>query len=373
VPNPDFILVPEVPTLSVALEPAYNILHSFLLINSSKHLQGLGEWVTQTKAALTPEQIYNNELVLYGLYFACEPDRSWPTFEAYLDHLGTQDPVLLRDRVFNAYISVILNEDGHTVPVTETSSTPYEIQPLLDNVDLFLTFLGERFPQKSINVKTETEAHKYLNDPPALQTLISTHLRDMWENYGASEWERVKPILQASVDAFQQIDFTSFSNSEAVEMIIDKPVEDCQCQDYDKYERIVFIPSAHVGPYHGMFKTDNTLYFLFGARIPEGVGIDMPDLSRAEILVRVTALADDTRLRILRLVHDEGELRSREIMEKLDLSQSAASRHLKQLSATGYLNERRCAGSKCYALNTKQVENTLKAISAFLLGGEENF
>ncbi len=372
-PNPDFILVPKVPTLSVALEPAYNILNSFLLINKSEYLQGLGEWVTKTKAALTPEQLHNNELVLYGLYYACEPDRSWPTFEAYLDHLATQDPILLRDRVFNAYKSLILNEDGHTVLATEPSSTPHEIQPLLDDVDAFLAFLGERFQQKSINVKIETEAHKYLNDPPALQTLITSHLRDMWENYGASEWERVKPILQASVDAFQQIDFATLSKSEAVAMVIGKHVDDCQYQDYEKFKRIVFVPSAHVGPYHGKFKTEDTVYFLFGARSPEGAGINMPDLSRAEILVRVTALADDNRLRILKLVHDEGELRSREIMEKLNLSQSAASRHLKQLSATGYLNERRCAGSKCYALNAKQIENTLKAISGFLLGNETNF
>jgi DNA-binding MarR family transcriptional regulator len=55
-------------------------------------------------------------------------------------------------------------------------------------------------------------------------------------------------------------------------------------------------------------------------------------------------------------------------MERLDLSQSATSRHLKQLSATGYLSERRCNGAKCYALNPERLENTLKAISNFLLG-----
>jgi DNA-binding transcriptional ArsR family regulator len=57
-------------------------------------------------------------------------------------------------------------------------------------------------------------------------------------------------------------------------------------------------------------------------------------------------------------------------MTKLDLSQSAASRHLKQLSATGFLAERRCTGAKCYDLNPQRIEDTLTAISLFLLGSK---
>jgi ArsR family transcriptional regulator len=107
---------------------------------------------------------------------------------------------------------------------------------------------------------------------------------------------------------------------------------------------------------------------VFGARLPEGALIDAPDLSRAEMLVRLNALADDTRLRILKLVADQGEQRSQDIMNRLELSQSASSRHLKQLSATGYLNERRCEGAKCYSLNPERLEDTLCAIRNFLLG-----
>jgi DNA-binding transcriptional ArsR family regulator len=55
-------------------------------------------------------------------------------------------------------------------------------------------------------------------------------------------------------------------------------------------------------------------------------------------------------------------------METLDLSQSASSRHLKQLSATGFLSERRCNGAKCYKLNAERLDDTLQAVSVFLLG-----
>ena len=61
-------------------------------------------------------------------------------------------------------------------------------------------------------------------------------------------------------------------------------------------------------------------------------------------------------------------MRSQAIMRRLKLSQSAASRHLKQLSASGFLIERRCEGAKCYAINYDRLEATLGAVSAFLLG-----
>ncbi|MCZ7544078.1 MAG: metalloregulator ArsR/SmtB family transcription factor [Anaerolineae bacterium] len=98
--------------------------------------------------------------------------------------------------------------------------------------------------------------------------------------------------------------------------------------------------------------------------MPEGVQI--ASLSRSDLLVRISALADDTRLRILRLLGDAQELRAQEIMDRLDLSQSAASRHLRQLSATGFVRERREDGAKCYSLNRERVEDTCQALKQFL-------
>ncbi len=110
----------------------------------------------------------------------------------------------------------------------------------------------------------------------------------------------------------------------------------------------------------------------FGVHVPKGAAPDSPDLSRTEIFARLSALADDTRLRILRYVAEHGEKRSQEIMEALALSQSAASRHLTQLSTAGFLVERRCDGAKCYAVNPERVADTLQAIRDFLLVSERS-
>ena len=96
---------------------------------------------------------------------------------------------------------------------------------------------------------------------------------------------------------------------------------------------------------------------------------DSPHLRRrAEILVRLNALADNNRLRILKRISELGEQSSLEVIEDLGLSQSTVSRHLKQLTATGYLVERRCNGAKCYKLNPERIKVTLEALSAYLLG-----
>jgi DNA-binding transcriptional ArsR family regulator len=370
-PEPDLIVAPPIAPVSIALEPAHNALNSLYLFCRIDKLSGLDEWVTRTFAALTPEQRHTNRLVMFGLHYAVVPDRSWPSFPAYVDHLAARDPLIFRNQLFGAYAQI--RKEGHCpLPDPTAAPTSIDVPYLLGNVDAFIQFLYERFPEEVVEPDIETEAHRYLNDLPAMQSLIVSHFRDMWEQVLAPEWRRVTPMLQASVDAFRQLDIGKLSKLEAAQLVTGRDLEEEERQKWEvalgDIERLILVPCTHLGPYLNPFRSGDTLWVLFGARVPAGVQVHAPDLSRAEILVRLNALADDTRLRILQLIAEEGELRSQEIMTRLDLSQSAASRHLKQLSATGYLQERRCEGAKCYTLNQKRVEDTLRALSAFLLG-----
>jgi DNA-binding transcriptional ArsR family regulator len=367
-PNPDVIIEAEVSTISIALEPAFSALNSLMLLNKLEHLSGLSEWVYATAAKLTQEQLFTNKIVLWGLFYAVEPERSWSSFEAYVDHLAALDPLYMRDKVLEAYAGLKLNAEGdHSEHVPGDERGMIDFQPILDDLDAFITFLEERFSADSIDLEIERESHYYLNHPTEMRSLIVTHLREMWETVLAPEWVRVKPMLQASANAFRSIDLTQYSTQEAVELVLNKELDECMTQVLEEYERIVLVPSAHLGPYSGKFGAGKTLWLLFGVRMPEGAVTDSAELSRSDLLVRLNALADDSRLRVLRLLFEEGELRSQDIMTKLDLSQSAASRHLKQLSATGYIKERRCTGAKCYTLNPARIQSTLNAVSAFLL------
>lgn len=364
-PAQDVLVPPAVAPIAVDLAPAHNAIHSLLLLLKVDHVSGLDEWITETAARMSAEEMQRHRLVMEGFYFAIQPDGFWPSFPAYLEHLGSQPPVRLRDKVLDAYLDIHAakqeNGNGSTSPLSKAA--------VLASLDDYLTFLHECFGPDDVDDTLEAEAYGYLADPPALQALLIFHLRRLWENYLADEWAQVSPMLRDAVDAFRQVDLSGMSRGEAIEFIADRKLDDGHLQEkLEAAERLVFVPSAHLGPYLSFFKTNGVLGILFRARLPEGARFDAPDLSRADIVVRLNALADDTRLRILKLIAQEGELRSPDIMERVSLSQSAASRHLKQLSATGYLSERRCEGAKCYQLNADRVQDTLRAVSTFLIG-----
>ena len=360
-PDENILLTQIRDDISFDIEPAHNAIQSLMFLIRAEKLSGLGDWITKTLAAMTAEEKHRNDLVMMGLHYATIPYESYPSFPAFLDHLAAADPVVLRDKIMDTYAHMPCREDEPD-PIMSTEEA-------LADVDTYLTYLGQRFELKNYDITIEAEAYTYLADPPALQEVVISHLKHMWDKYLAAEWNRVEPMLRDAVNAFQHVDFSEMERLEAIEFIVgQKPSHKSWEKRLLETEQLVFIPSTHVGPYLGMFPQGDAIRIVFGARLPEGTELHAPDLSRAEILVRLSALSDDSRLSILKLIADHGEQRSQDIIKQLNLSQSAASRHLTQLSATGYLIERRCNGAKCYNINTERLENTLRAVSAFLIG-----
>ena len=351
------------PRCSVAIEPAHLGINNLTLLWKTEHLTGLSDWVTRTVAGLFPEVRQNNTLILNGLYYAVTPTQSYPSFPAYVDALEAADPVSLRDRLLKAYDSHWCDScDKDAVKKMDAVS----VEALLEDFDIFLDYLMVKFTPDNVNIEIERQAHKYLKDPAAMQKLFVSHFRHMWQKYLADESAKTLPLLRESVQAFQQVDFSNLDNYEAALLVTNQDIENLR-PEIEKRDHLILVPSAHLGPYAHLITNGDTAWLLFGARVPKGFKGHAPELNRSEILVRMNALADDTRLRILKLLSSDGELASTEIMERTGLSQSAASRHLKQLSATGYLTESRLHNAKRYKLNPKRIEDTLRAISAYLL------
>lgn len=360
-PKTDAIVMPGVSTVDIRLDTVQTIMHSMLLMARSEELSGLNPWIYETVSALTPEQKATHYLVLIGVHYAVLPTRLWKDFPTFLAHLKTTDPLTLRDRVLDFYLCC----DPHDKDVQIIDATK---DSLMENSDFFLEYLQSKFKAEYVIPEIEEQAFQLLKDPPKMQQVIVSHLEFMWQDFFEGEWERITPMLNDSVMAFGEMSFNNMKREEIVKYITGQELD----EDYwdlksEEFNQLIFVPSPHVGPYLGKFKYKNARGVIFGARLPKDTKIHAPDLSINEITIRLSALADDVRLHILKLVSEEGELRSQEIMERLSISQSAASRHLKQLSATGYLIERRCSGAKCYTLNAERIQDTVRAVSAFLL------
>jgi len=74
-----------------------------------------------------------------------------------------------------------------------------------------------------------------------------------------------------------------------------------------------------------------------------------------ELLLKLNALADETRLRIVNILRN-GELCVCQITEVLGISQSKASRHLSILKTAGIVADRRQAQWVYYSLINKQPD-----------------
>ncbi len=352
----------------VRLEPALNAFGSMLLVAKAEDEPGFHEWVTKTRSQMSNEERFRHKLVIIGFHYAILPHVPGVAFEAYLEALESTPPSKFRERLLKAYAEMC-----HTEEAEKSKNQPVDWDEVLSSAKNYVEFLRERFGDDGVDEEVETRAHEYVIDPAALKQLVTGHIRWFWKNYLQAEWNRVRPMLEESARAFNQVDYSDMSRLQIIEFVTGKDVsseakwESKWGKDVLKAEELIFVPNAHLGPYMRADKIQDTFYINFGAHLPEGSEIRVPELDRAEIVSRISALADDTRLQILQMIAEQGEMRSQEIMEAINLSQPSVSRYLSQLTAAGYLQERRANGAKAYILNRDRIEKTLQAVRAFLL------
>jgi DNA-binding transcriptional ArsR family regulator len=189
----------------------------------------------------------------------------------------------------------------------------------------------------------------------------------MWDEFLTKEWEHNVPMLKECVAAFKSMSVEGMAPKEILRLVFDRDLPEKWDDVLDEFDEIILIPSPHIGPYLLNFKhSDTKTRILFGARTPKGSNVQSSELNRSDIVTRMSALSNDTRLSILHLLSQEGELSSQDIMGKLDLSQSAASRHLQHLKATGYIVPQRRDGATYYRPNPDRINDMFQALKEFL-------
>ena len=351
-------------SLTVAVEPARNVLASMLVLAKDEDLPGITNWVQETRSKMSVDEKFLHKLVVFGFYHIISVDESWNSFADYLDNLSRMDPLAMRSKMLEAYASMSIKHTEHEQPLPAV-----DWDAVLASAENYVDFLIARFGEEHVDREIEARAYEYVIDPPAMKSLIINYLQNFWDERFRVEWERVQDVLQGSVQAFQGTDFGRMDRLEAARFITGQDLaEETWRPALEKASQIIFIPCAHIGPYVSRLPDMNSLVVIFGARTPDNAAVRIPDLDRADIIARLSALADETRLQILQMIRDNGEMRAQEIIESTSLSQPSISRYLGQLTATGYLQERRINGAKAYSLNRGRITKTLKAVSAFLLG-----
>lgn len=352
----NLLLVPGQVRISLALDPVYNGLTSLYLVALASSARGFDPWVEQTAAALSPEEMRLHRVLFDVLYSAFEPDEEWPSFPAFLDHLAKKDPLALRNRFLR-----------HMFP---QAGRRYAQQSQLVDLETFRTQIDRSEFDQEIDEALLAEAHTLLADPTRLRQTLVNHLEWLWLEALADEWARTRPLLEAVLEAYRGLPVVPQPAYEAIQVVTGRDVRNHWVQVLAPAEHLRFIPSPHVGPYLFNIAYGSLVRVVFGAR-PDQITGEVPvELSRADLLVQLHALADDTRLRILELLHEAGELCAQQIISQLKLTKSNASRHLSQLSAAGYVVEYQRSGkTKCYTLKPERFQEISTFLTQFGQGG----
>lgn len=357
--NWDFIVTPITVQVEFKVSPAMILVHSLHLIGYYEDTDsGLHSWIAETSRSLTPEQKQTQHLVL-----ACLSDSLIPVdntdFAEFLTQFAALDAARIRDEAFSW-----MQHEPH-FPGKET---------VLADVEQFVGFVRRHFETKKEKyVFDETlwrNVHALLRDPEKLKQTVLSYLQFMWDTCLAKEWKRSQAMLYESAAAYSKKDFSGLNALEAVEAVTGRDMRGTEKMEeaLEKARRLVFVPSPHLGPYISWqpFNNDQDCVILFGARLPKGVEVASPALNRTELLVWLNALADDTRLKMLEMLFEHEELCAQDFIDMLELSQSSASRHLRQLTASGFLKVRRRDVNKCYTLNRERIEDTMTVLGKFL-------
>jgi len=78
-------------------------------------------------------------------------------------------------------------------------------------------------------------------------------------------------------------------------------------------------------------------------------------MEQKELLARMESLSDATRLEIVRLLSEDGELCACELLKKLSITQGTLSHHMKDLAASGIVICRKESKWRHYSLNAKAL------------------
>lgn len=341
----------------LGLEPAHNMFYSLFLLACGDRFAGVDPWVEKARDRLPEERLKLNLNVISGLFGALKPARSFASFPEYVEDLAGQPPAEWVTRLFDYNDRIAKGKRGR-IPDVERSV-------LMADFDRYLAYLLDGFGEELVEEDVERQAHAWIGHPQEMQKQAIDHLHFMWDRELKPEWKRAAERVEASLEAMEELRVDRKDPIEAIRIAGAQEPNEWLIEQIDGAEQIILVPSPHLGPHLGHLDSGGTIWVLFGARVPAGSSVRSREVDRSRLLMRLNALADDTRLQIMDIVMREDEVCAQDFITQLEISQSSTSRHLRQLTATGLLTERRVDGGKCYRMNGEGVQTLVDSLEGF--------
>ena len=218
-------------------------------------------------------------------------------------------------------------------------------------------------------------AQQLLDDPPAFARSFCEFLTDYWQAAFAAEWARVEPVLSDAIaDAGRVLATAGIwpvlgrlpgncrADPDRNELQIDLPHEhDVVVSDANP---LLLVPSVFVWP-HLRVNCDPPWPTTLVYSAPSLAREAEPRIPPAELLRILRAVADDTRLRVLKLIAERPRT-TQELAPLVGLSNAGLSKSLRRLAEAGLVSHRRQGYYVVYSLDEPRVRAASAELGRFL-------
>ncbi|MBN2389877.1 MAG: winged helix-turn-helix transcriptional regulator [Anaerolineae bacterium] len=336
------------------------LINTLAYISYAPEFEGFDAWVYTTRAALDPAFLNDVKVTLPLILKS-------PPMNARLRQFAADDPIRSEFSAFITWLASLSRAEvqemmiGAATNLLDCRGEPLPSELSEEMLDSLKKPLSERLSEAEIE-----RVLYYLRTPLDYKAQLISTLTRFWEQFYRQEYRQSLPLAERSVNYHQR---QNYGNDVAAifTTVTGRRVPEA-LDDIHKFEHIIFIPSCYLGPYVEVDMADEhhrTLVLHYNCR-PSSA----PEEENAQATPRIQdifpplkALSDETRLQILSLL-DGKELYAQEIVDHLDISQSAVSRHLQLMLSSGVLSMRKEESMKYFSIN----EETLKALTARLQG-----
>jgi DNA-binding transcriptional ArsR family regulator len=353
----DMNLIQGKPALGVKfrISLAGELVHIISLVVDADWYEGFDPWVYATHAALPPTLKADMDVVFILI-------QKSGTLTTWIHRLPPDNPVHRDFAAFVAWANTLDFRELVEDLLRNLSQSCEEVDvalPSLQDTDALRDCLDEKFDGEKLE-----RAVQLVRNPAELKAQFISIVTRFWEQFYRHEYQRCMPLMARSVAYHRRQVYSGdliaiFAAVAGRRFPRDK-------DGYEEIERLVFVPSCHIGPYVSFYydKEFQTVLTMYYNCRPTGAPERDPPPSIQDIFPPLKALSDETRLQILTILNGR-ELYAQEIVDHLNISQSAVSRHLKLMLAGGLLTVRKEDNMKYFSVNQEGLAALADRLESF--------
>jgi len=341
-------------TVQFADSLAHVVLGTMATVARAPYYEGFDQWVYVTYAAL-PEDLRKDIQLVVGpigvpLCFR-ELLRNAPRADDLTSFIGWITTI--PDRAIEQGIHSIL--EGLAAGAAAKGGKTVEV-PVLDDEAAFRAFLAKTQCEWTEVADTDGaylgQLMRLLREPGGLKARLVLTITRFWESYFREIYAECRTHAERSVRHHQTFAYED-GIARAFLAVAGRPVPAGVEKAFANLETLVFVPNCFTGPFVQFVSFDpegEKLALLYNCRTQGGTEGGREEAVR-RLFSPLKALADETRLEILSILGDK-ELYAQQIVDQMDITQPAVSRHLKLMVAGGILSMRKENGMKYVSVNT---------------------